>query len=97
MGTRLGGQAAGGPMKTVRLDPVADPMKIERPDAAAVLAGLKDFQRDSVDYIFRRLYSDADHTSKFLLADEVGLGKTLVTKGVVAKNGQRALGHRRPH
>jgi hypothetical protein len=40
-----------------------------------VYAGLKDFQRASVDYVFRRLYTDADPVSRFLVADEVGLGK----------------------
>lgn len=60
-----------------------------RPDVRAVLGSLKDFQRQSVDYIFSRLYQDADHTRRFLLADEVGLGKTLVAKGVIA----RAIDH----
>ncbi|PQO29010.1 DEAD/DEAH box helicase [Blastopirellula marina] len=56
-----------------------------RPDSAAVLAGLKDFQRDTVEYAFRRLYLDEDCTRRFLVADEVGLGKTLVARGVIAK------------
>lgn len=60
-----------------------------RPDVRAVLSGLKDFQRRSVDYVFRRLYQDTDYTRRFLLADEVGLGKTLVAKGVIA----RAIDH----
>ena len=39
-----------------------------------------------MDYVFDRLYgSGADTTPRFLLADEVGLGKTLVAKGVVAR------------
>lgn len=53
--------------------------------AAEVLAGLKDFQRDTVDYVFGRLFTDTDPTRKFLVADEVGLGKTLVARGVIAK------------
>ena len=60
-------------------------MKTERPNLERVLARLKDFQRDSVDYVFRRLYGDVDPINRFLLADEVGLGKTLVAKGVVAR------------
>lgn len=59
--------------------------QILRPDVRAVLSGLKDFQRRSVDYVFRRLYLDDEYTRRFLLADEVGLGKTLVAKGVIAK------------
>jgi len=56
-----------------------------RPDTRAVLQGLKDFQRASADYAFRRLYLDADSTHRFLVADEVGLGKTLVARAVVAR------------
>ena len=52
--------------------------------SAPALAGLKDFQRKTVDYVFRRLYGD-DPTSRFLIADEVGLGKTLVARGIIAK------------
>jgi hypothetical protein len=47
--------------------------------------GLKDFQRRTVEYAFRRLYQDADSTHRFLVADEVGLGKTMVARGVIAK------------
>lgn len=54
-------------------------------DVEATLRGLKDFQRATVDYVFRRLWLDADRTHRFLVADEVGLGKTLVAKGVIAK------------
>lgn len=55
-----------------------------RPDVKEVLAGLKDFQQATVDYVFDRLYG-IDATRRFLLADEVGLGKTLVAKGVIAR------------
>ena len=48
------------------------------------LAGLKDFQRKTVEYVFKRLYGD-DSISRFLIADEVGLGKTLVARGIIAK------------
>lgn len=57
----------------------------ERPDTNAVLANLKAFQRDSVEYAFDRLYQAPDSTRRFLVADEVGLGKTLVARGVIAK------------
>lgn len=60
-------------------------------DPDEVLSRLKDFQRDTVDYVFRRLYLDEDATDRFLVADEVGLGKTLVARGVIA----RALHHLR--
>src|SRR5688572_2277808 len=53
-------------------------------DVDRVLASLKPFQRLSVDYVFARLYGP-DSTRRFLLADEVGLGKTLVGRGVIAK------------
>jgi hypothetical protein len=52
--------------------------------SAPSLAGLKDFQRNTVEYVFKRLYGDAP-TSRFLIADEVGLGKTLVARGIIAK------------
>lgn len=60
-------------------------------DPDEVLSDLKDFQRDTVEYVFRRLYVDRDATDRFLVADEAGLGKTLVARGVIA----RALQHLR--
>jgi hypothetical protein len=50
-----------------------------------VLAGLKGFQRKTVDHVFRRMYTDRDPSTRFLVADEVGLGKTLVARGLIAK------------
>jgi hypothetical protein len=47
------------------------------------LAGLKDFQRSTVDYVFDQLYFR--DRNKILIADEVGLGKTIVAKGIIAK------------
>lgn len=62
----------------------------DRPPAAGpVLEGLKDFQRATVEHAFRRLFLDEDSTDRFLVADEVGLGKTLVAKGIVAKAVER--------
>jgi len=56
-----------------------------RLDSEPVLAGLKDFQRATVDYVFRRFYSDNPPAKRFLVADEVGLGKTLVARGLIAR------------
>lgn len=47
------------------------------------LEGLKDFQAKTVDYVFEQLYVKG--RSKMLIADEVGLGKTIVAKGIIAK------------
>lgn len=58
---------------------------MDRPDSHRILAGLKDFQRATVDYAFRRLWTDDDQVKRFLVADEVGLGKTMVAKGVIAR------------
>ncbi len=55
------------------------------PDADRALASLKDFQRATVDYAFHRLWLADDQVKRFLVADEVGLGKTMVAKGVIAK------------
>jgi hypothetical protein len=48
----------------------------------AALAGLKDFQRATVDTVYRRLFVDDEKS--MLVADEVGLGKTIVAKGLIA-------------
>ena len=61
------------------------PAHTKPPRAAAALVGLKEFQRQTVEYAFRRLYLDSDSTHRFLVADEVGLGKTMVARGVIAK------------
>lgn len=55
------------------------------PNPQPVLDSLKDFQRNTVDYVFRRLYTDSEPTNRFLIADEVGLGKTMVARGLIAK------------
>ena len=54
------------------------------PHPSRVLRVLKDFQRDTVEYVFRRFYLDPEPTRRFLVADEVGLGKTLVARGVIS-------------
>ena len=54
-------------------------------DVDAVLAGLKDFQRRTALWAFERMFADEDPAIRFLVADEVGLGKTHVAKGVIAQ------------
>lgn len=56
-------------------------------DVAAVMAGLKGFQRDTVDHVMDRLYgtSSAGASGRFLVADETGLGKSIVARGVIAR------------
>ncbi len=60
------------------------------------LEGLKAFQVDTVEYVFERMYGK-DPVHRFLVADEVGLGKTLVARGLIAKaiDYQRAAGVKR--
>lgn len=57
----------------------------KRPSAVEERALLKDFQRRSLDRVFQRMYLDDSPTRRFLLADEVGLGKTLVARGVITR------------
>jgi len=47
------------------------------------LDGLKDFQLATVKRIME-LFSDPTHSQRILVADEVGLGKTIIAKGVIA-------------
>jgi len=56
----------------------------DRLDTSKVLNGLKGFQRATVDYVFDRFYGP-NPTRRFLVADEVGLGKTLVARGLIAR------------
>lgn len=60
-------------------------MTTELLNVEASLTGLKDFQRRTVDYVFNRMYLDPKPVRRFLVADEVGLGKTLVARGIIAK------------
>ena len=61
---------------------------MNRYDAAPVLAGLKDFQRAAVAHVVDR-YFGPDPTRRFLVADETGLGKSVVARGVIAETLQR--------
>ena len=47
------------------------------------LEQLKDFQLKTVEAAYKRLYETGE--SRYLVADEVGLGKTIVAKGLIAK------------
>jgi len=44
---------------------------------------LKDFQTKTVEVVYNKLYNE--NRKKHLVADEVGLGKTIVAKGLIAK------------
>lgn len=55
------------------------------PPADEVLATLRAFQRRTAIYAFSRLFHPDDPSVRFLVADEVGLGKTLVARGVIAQ------------
>ena len=47
------------------------------------LAALKDFQRATVNVVYDNLFKNGQQ--RMLVADEVGLGKTIVAKGVIAR------------
>ena len=49
-----------------------------------VLDSLKDFQKATVDHTLGK-YQSPNHSHRILVADEVGLGKTIVAKGVIAR------------
>lgn len=61
-------------------------------DAAPVLEQLKDFQRATVVRVIERMYDRDNPSFRFLVADEAGLGKTMVAKGVIAKTIERLDG-----
>jgi len=54
------------------------------------LAGLKDFQQASVERVIENFFSKG-HSERVLVADEVGLGKTIVAKGVIAQMLRRQI------
>ena len=62
---------------------------MKRPSVEASLEPLKPFQRRTVDHAFHRMFEAPGGTGRFLVADEVGLGKTLVARGIIA----RAIDH----
>lgn len=52
------------------------------PSLEEVLAGLKPFQRATVDYVSDKFLAGQ---TRFLVADEVGLGKTKIANGILAR------------
>ncbi|WP_158600494.1 helicase [Tessaracoccus antarcticus] len=52
--------------------------------AGKVMDQLTDFQRNTAEYVVDRFYGD-NPTDRFLVADETGLGKTIVARGVIAR------------
>lgn len=71
-------------------------MKALAPIAPLEMEGLRDFQQDTARYVFQRLFGP-EAGSRFLVADEVGLGKTLVARGIIAQviDHLRAAGDKR--
>ncbi|MDO5492629.1 MAG: helicase-related protein [Nesterenkonia sp.] len=68
--------------------------------AAPHLRGLKEFQLRTVHHVFDRFYGDQDgsgRSGRFLVADETGLGKSIVARGVIARTVEHleAAGRRR--
>lgn len=57
-------------------------------DAAPVLEGLTGFQLATVDHVVARFFGN-DSTDRFLVADQTGLGKTMVARGVIARTIER--------
>jgi hypothetical protein len=55
-----------------------------RYSAQPVLEGLTAFQRRTVDHVVGELYGDPN-AERFLVADETGLGKSMVARGVIAR------------
>lgn len=55
-------------------------------DVEREMSRLRSFQRATADYAFVRLFgAGTESGSRFLVADEVGLGKTMVARGVIAQ------------
>jgi hypothetical protein len=55
-----------------------------RYDSTPIMAGLKDFQRATVAHVMDRFFGP-DPGDRFLVADETGLGKSVVARGVIAQ------------
>lgn len=56
-------------------------------DLSEVRKSLRDFQLRTVDHVVARMFhpDDARRSMRFLVADEVGLGKTYVARGIIAE------------
>lgn len=59
------------------------------------LDGLKDFQKATVDKIYGILTNEENRQNRFLVADEVGLGKTLVAKGLICRFTEKFLAEKK--
>ena len=57
----------------------------ELPDLKEIDRGLKDFQLRTAKAVFKSLYEQSRSSHRFLVADEVGLGKTLIARAVIAR------------
>jgi len=58
---------------------------VNRFDSEPSLTTLAGFQRATVDHVTARFHGTSDAVRRFLVADETGLGKSLVARGVVAR------------
>ncbi|ACZ31352.1 helicase domain protein [Xylanimonas cellulosilytica DSM 15894] len=56
-------------------------------DVTGILQGLKGFQRDAVYHLIDQFYpaSGGPGSRRFLIADETGLGKSIVARGAIAR------------
>ena len=57
--------------------------------ADAILSELKSFQRDAVEHVMHRLYDAPNASGRFLVADETGLGKSVIARGIIARTIER--------
>jgi hypothetical protein len=62
---------------------------VNRFDATPSLSTLAGFQRATVDLVLDRFFDQKHPTRRFLVADETGLGKSLVARGVIARTIER--------
>lgn len=55
-------------------------------DLDQVLSGLREFQRDAVAHVVEQFFGAGreDRSGRFLIADETGLGKSVIARGIVA-------------
>jgi hypothetical protein len=58
-------------------------------DATPHIEMLKAFQRRTVDHVVQRIFDDSPAARRFLVADETGLGKSMVARGVIAHTIER--------
>jgi hypothetical protein len=58
---------------------------VNRFQAEPYLEPLKDFQRATVEHVMDRFYRNPVTSRRFLVADETGLGKSVVARGVIAR------------